>query len=170
MFHYYRHEEVCTSTVDEGTSNKHHCHLCPKRFTRYDNLFLHMHKTHGNARPSYHCQDGCSKSFMSSFALLNHSCAETFCCDLCETKFKTFQGLNRHKCALKEHIKLTCVVCKKDFNYERSLKQHLRIYHSRKKYFKTTEKKVQLSEAAVIEMIKERNKMIKDTFHVYNCY
>ena len=125
MLHYYRHEEVCTSLADVGASNKHHCHLCPKRFTRYDNLFLHIHKTHGNARPSYHCQDGCSKSFMSSFALLNHSCAKTYFRELCETKFKTYLGFNRHKCASKAHVKLTCVVCKEVFKWEYSLNMPL---------------------------------------------
>lgn len=106
--------------VQHGTINKkHHCPLCPLKFTSKNKLSVHMN-SHTKLKRNYELNmilQIVSKCFFFSIILAHQ-------CEYCSQRYRYSGDLNKHlRLHLGENI-YKCPDCPKDFRLPQELRQH----------------------------------------------
>ncbi|KAL9891201.1 uncharacterized protein ACN427_009842 [Glossina fuscipes fuscipes] len=135
------------------------CTMCPKRYSRKNDLQRHIKKTHVNGensvrkaaksgqkskqkyRQSYLCTF-CGQSFAEKYYLSIHARTHTgdspFKCEFCEKSFKRSDSLRYHMVTHSDEKPHTCSECGKSFKRKDKLRTHMRV-HSELRPYKCSE-------------------------------
>ncbi|XP_059047312.1 zinc finger protein 878-like [Achroia grisella] len=119
------------------------CHICHKRFESAKSCKIHLKLVHSFNMNTYPC-DLCSVSFGSNEALTIHLQTkhlaedEIYKCEHCNLVFKGQEKFEQHNehCHvnlvpnLKEKVPPRCIICMKDFSTRKTLKRHIKKFHS----------------------------------------
>lgn len=113
----------------------HPCPQCGKKFSKPENVALHIRIVHNGDRP-YVCEE-CGKTCATKGALKEHqvihSDARPFKCKDCPKSFKDLPGLKKHT----ESHTITafeCVQCGQRLNTRQTLKVHMLVHSDEKRY------------------------------------
>uniref|UniRef100_A0A1A9VP83 Protein krueppel n=1 Tax=Glossina austeni TaxID=7395 RepID=A0A1A9VP83_GLOAU len=135
------------------------CTMCPKRYSRKNDLQRHIKKTHINGensvrktaksgqkskqkyRQSYLCTF-CGQSFAEKYYLSIHARTHTgdspFKCEFCEKSFKRSDSLRYHMVTHSDEKPHACSECGKSFKRKDKLRTHMRV-HSELRPYKCSE-------------------------------
>uniref|UniRef100_A0A336MQT5 CSON005192 protein n=1 Tax=Culicoides sonorensis TaxID=179676 RepID=A0A336MQT5_CULSO len=113
----------------------HPCKYCDKKFTKSVNVIAHIKAVHIGLRP-FICES-CGKSFQSKGALkdhqITHSDEKPWACSQCPKRFKNQARLKTHE-DIHNTTSYICPHCGLALNTKRTLKMHLVVHSTEKKY------------------------------------
>ena len=101
---------------------KYHCIKCGSKFTRKDNMEVHMTIAHSEADHDFQCQI-CNSTFSKKCNYDRHCKLVSRKCDFCSKDFCSIKQFQQH--IKKEHSEHSCDSCNKCFPDRAQLKRHI---------------------------------------------
>ena len=125
-----------TETEMSHTSNRFHCAVCSKSYSRKDSLRMHERSTHGKMKVQ--CTT-CKKHFSSQLALdkheVTHSDDRPHQCTVCDMTFKRVDAMKTHQleihqCDSESPLRCKFYWCNKEFYTKVALERHVKMHNN----------------------------------------